>query len=216
MYPRICYFFSQIVQFIGIELLVVISYDFSYFYGVSCNFFFISKFIELSPLPFFLMSLAKGLLMFIFSKNQLLVFFWNLLIFFMFACLPNNFKSDEWELSLAPKAIYRLKIGLTFSIVSFGFALPMRCLYSSLLYIWLPRWLSDKKKNLPANAGDMGSILGSERSPGEENGSVFQYSCLGNPMDRGAWRATVHGVTKEDRMYLLTNNNNNYVCTRLL
>ena len=54
-------------------------------------------------------------------------------------------------------------------------------------------------KNLPANAGDTGdggSILGSGRSPGEGNGNPLQYSCLENPMDRGAWWATVHGVTK--------------------
>ena len=49
-------------------------------------------------------------------------------------------------------------------------------------------------KNLPANAGDEGSILGSERSPGEGNSNPLQYSCLGNPMGRGAWQATVHGV----------------------
>ena len=52
-------------------------------------------------------------------------------------------------------------------------------------------------KNLPANAGDVGSIPGSGRSPGEGNGNPLQYSCLGNPMDRGAWQATFHGVTKE-------------------
>ena len=51
-------------------------------------------------------------------------------------------------------------------------------------------------KNLPANAGDMGSVPESRRSPGEENVNPLQYSCLGNPMDRGAWWATVHGVTK--------------------
>ena len=54
-------------------------------------------------------------------------------------------------------------------------------------------------KNLPANAGDArdaGSIPGSGRSPGEGNGNPLQYSYLGNPMDRGAWQATVHGVTK--------------------
>ena len=42
----------------------------------------------------------------------------------------------------------------------------------------------------------MGSIPGSERSPGEGNGNPFQYSCLENPMGRGAWQATVHGVTR--------------------
>ena len=51
-------------------------------------------------------------------------------------------------------------------------------------------------KNPPANAGDLGLIPELGRSPGEGNGNPLQYSCLGNPMDRGAWRATVHGVTK--------------------
>ena len=51
-------------------------------------------------------------------------------------------------------------------------------------------------KNLPANAGDAGLIPGSGRSPGVGNGNPLQYSCLGNPMDRGARWATVHGVTK--------------------
>ena len=49
-------------------------------------------------------------------------------------------------------------------------------------------------KNPPANAGDSGSIPGSGRSPGRGHGSPLQYSCLRNPMDRGAWWATVHGV----------------------
>ena len=51
-------------------------------------------------------------------------------------------------------------------------------------------------KNMPAKAGDLCSIPGSGRSPGEENGNPLQYSCLENPMDRGAWRGTVHGVAK--------------------
>ena len=51
-------------------------------------------------------------------------------------------------------------------------------------------------KNPPDNAGDMGSIPGSGRSPGGGNGNPLQYPCLGNPIDRGAWRATVHGATK--------------------
>ena len=52
-------------------------------------------------------------------------------------------------------------------------------------------------KNLPAHAGDAGSIPGLGRSPGEGNGNPLQYSCLENPMDRGAWQAAVHGVAKE-------------------
>ena len=51
-------------------------------------------------------------------------------------------------------------------------------------------------KNQPANAGDRGSIPDSKRSPGEGNGNLFQYSYLENPMDKGAWHATVNGITK--------------------
>ena len=51
-------------------------------------------------------------------------------------------------------------------------------------------------KNLPARAGDTGSITGSERSPGEGSGNPLQYSCLENPMSRGAGWATVHGVAQ--------------------
>ena len=54
-------------------------------------------------------------------------------------------------------------------------------------------------KNLPANVGDtgdLGLIPGSGRSPGEGNGNPLQYSCLENPMDRGASQATVYGVAK--------------------
>ena len=51
-------------------------------------------------------------------------------------------------------------------------------------------------KNLPANAGDLGSIPGSGRSPGGGHGNPLQYSCLENPMDRGAWWATIDGAAK--------------------
>ena len=51
-------------------------------------------------------------------------------------------------------------------------------------------------KNLPAVAGDLVSIPGSGRSPGEGNGNPLQYPCLENPIDRGAWWAVVYGVPK--------------------
>ena len=54
-------------------------------------------------------------------------------------------------------------------------------------------------KNLPAKAGDTGSIPGSGRSPGGGHGNPLQYSSLENPMDRGAWWATVHGVAQIQR-----------------
>ena len=55
---------------------------------------------------------------------------------------------------------------------------------------------SSEVKASACNSGDMGSIPGLGRSPGEGNGNPLQYSCLENPMDRGAWWATVHGVEK--------------------
>ena len=69
-----------------------------------------------------------------------------------------------------------------------------------------PRWLSGKESSY--NAGDMGSIPGSGRAPGEGNGNPFQYFCLRNPIDRGAWRVTILGVTKELDMTWQLNNNN--------
>ena len=67
-------------------------------------------------------------------------------------------------------------------------------------------------KHPSANAGDTGSIPGLGRSPGAGNGSPLQYSCLENPMDRGASCTTAHRAAKEsDRTYRLNNNNN--TCT---
>ena len=60
-----------------------------------------------------------------------------------------------------------------------------------------PSWLSDKESDCSKeDAGDLGSIPGSGRSPGGGNGNPLQYSCLENPMDREAWWATVHGIAR--------------------
>ena len=59
----------------------------------------------------------------------------------------------------------------------------------------LPWWLSGSEFTCQC-VGVTVLIAGLGRSPGEGNGNPFQYSCLGNPMDRGAWQATVHGVAK--------------------
>ena len=68
-----------------------------------------------------------------------------------------------------------------------------------MFFVWTFEWGfpggSDGKESA-CSAGDLGLIPGSGRPPGEGNGNPLQYSCLGNPTDRGAWRATVHGVTK--------------------
>ena len=65
------------------------------------------------------------------------------------------------------------------------------------------QWLSSKDS--PCNAGDQGLIRWWGRSPEEENGNPLQYSCLGNSMDGGAWRATVHGVAEADITKWLNN-----------
>ena len=59
----------------------------------------------------------------------------------------------------------------------------------------IPWWLTGKEP--VCSAGDVGSVPESGRSSREGNGNPFQYSCLENPINRGAWWATVHGVTKE-------------------
>ena len=71
----------------------------------------------------------------------------------------------------------------------------------------LPWWPSSKE---PAyNAGDVGLIHGSGRSPKEGNGNLLQYSCLGNSMDRGAFQATVHEVAKSQTQLKATNTDDN-------
>ena len=64
-----------------------------------------------------------------------------------------------------------------------------------MLYLGFPG--GSEVKNLPVNAGDMSLIPGSGRLPGEGNGNPLQYSCLGNPTDRGAWWAAVYVIEKE-------------------
>ena len=66
--------------------------------------------------------------------------------------------------------------------------------YKNLHIIIIPG--GSEVKVSACNAGDLGSIPGLGRSPGEGNGNPLQHSCLENPMDGGAWRATVHGVAK--------------------
>ena len=64
-------------------------------------------------------------------------------------------------------------------------------------YFGLPQWLSSKESACNARAaGDSGSYPGWGRSPGGGHGNQLQYSCLNNPMDRGAWQTTVHSITK--------------------
>ena len=78
-------------------------------------------------------------------------------------------------------------------------------MYTQLYLKWIaykvlpPRWLSGKES--ACNAGDSGSIPELGRSLGEGIGNPLQYSCLGNPMDKGAWRVIVPGVSKESDIF---------------
>ena len=75
---------------------------------------------------------------------------------------------------------------------------PWRIRADPLCLLELPQWLSRTRICLPETGGDTGSIPGLGRSPGEGKGNPLQYSCLENPMDRGAWWATVLRVPESD------------------
>ena len=70
---------------------------------------------------------------------------------------------------------------------------------SGSVFLFYSNLVDQTVKYLPANAGDTSWITGSKRSPGEGNDNSLQYSCLKNPVDRGAWMATVHGGAESGR-----------------
>ena len=87
-------------------------------------------------------------------------------------------------------------------------------LWADLLQmLGLPRWLSGKESVcIAGDTGNMGLISGLGRSPGKGNGHPLQYSCLENPMDRGAWQATVHGVAKSQTQTSCTSTHHRCYC----
>ena len=89
--------------------------------------------------------------------------------------------------------IFQLLTLLSFWFIAFHNLIDY--IYSFIVYFRLPWWLSGKESTW--NAGDVGLIPGSKRSSGEGNGNPSQYSRLENPMNRGAWQVTIHGVGKE-------------------
>ena len=76
------------------------------------------------------------------------------------------------------------------------FSWAVQSILIAYLFYTIFSMVAQTVKATACNAGDLGLIPGSGRSPGEGNGTPLQWSCWGNPMDRGAPRATVHGVTK--------------------
>jgi len=106
---------------------------------------------------------------------------------YLYQCTLVNFYFSQWLFVLV------LKSSLVW---------PMQAPQAALVFFnMFPSFSEDFPhssvgKESACNAGDLGSILGSGRSPGGGNGNPLQYSCLENSMDRGAWWATVHGVAK--------------------
>ena len=95
------------------------------------------------------------------------------------------------------KAFWSYKLIFSTTVVKFWPLFFSHICICICAYIWASQVVL-VIKNLPANVGDkrdMGSLPGSGRSPGGGNGNPSRYSCLENPVDRGAWWATVHGVT---------------------
>ena len=88
----------------------------------------------------------------------------------------------------------KLETGFWVPVTMWSLYLPVENLPGKKSSKGFPGGWDDKES--ACNAGDLGSIPGWGRSPGEGNGNPLHYSCLGNPLDRGAWWATVHGVTR--------------------
>ena len=97
-----------------------------------------------------------------------------------------------WILSFSRCLHGQLPSSFKFFLKSVG---PLR---GPLYLNWKYQWLSWVSAYNVENTGDAGSIPGSGRSPGEGNGNPLRYSCLGNPMDRGAWQVTVHGFSESN------------------
>ena len=81
---------------------------------------------------------------------------------------------------------------------SVSFVIKELQIKTTTLYTYWASQVALMIKNPAANVGDMGSILGSGRSPGKGNSNPLQDSCLGNLMNKRTWRATVHGVAESD------------------
>ena len=102
------------------------------------------------------------------------------------------------QVSSSIEAVYFLKSSLFIKIYTRLWFLKYQSIKSILIIMGLPWWFSAKGPTCQCRR--YGFSPWWRRSPGEGNGNPLQHSCLGNPMDRGAWQATVHGVAKEPDM----------------
>ena len=127
----------------------------------------------------------------------------------------SNLRPDEWNwnntLLLIETILFKVNndnlTAKSYSTTSVAMCPHLSTILSTILsacflifkiFIYVPGG-SDSKETA-YNAGDLSSIPGSERSPGRRHGNPLQYSCLENPMDRGAWRAAVHGSQSRTRL----------------
>ena len=112
---------------------------------------------------------------------------------FLFRCVQPAAKYNHYFCCFGSCIFFILEVHFFFKYACYFVEFPIPC-------VGFP--CGSVVKNLPANAGDLGSIPDLGRSPGRGNGSPLQYSCLGNPMDRRDWRATVHEVTRVRRNWV--------------
>ena len=128
---------------------------------------------------------------------------------FLLQCIKVKVKSLSrvWLLATPWTAAYQAPPSTGFSRQEYWSGVPLAfseiltLQFPNIIYLMLVTSLlgfpgGSEVKASACNAGDLGSIPGLGRSPGEGNGTLLQYSCLENPMDGGAWWATVHGVAK--------------------
>ena len=114
-----------------------------------------------------------------------------------------HFYQQRMKVLICPQTCQHVTVHLHYSQVLVGVKwYPLMVLISISLIMGFPG--DSVVKNPPANAGDTGMIPGPGRSPKEGNSNPLKYSCLGNPMDRGVWWATIHGAHKKVRQNLVT------------
>ena len=164
----------------------------------------LSRWIFVSKVMFLLFNMLSRLVIAYLPRSKHLLISW---LQSPSAMISEPKKIKSVTVSIASPSIYHEVMGLAdmilvFCMLSLGSVLYMVGDLAAPLGSAQGFHDGSDGKESSCNAGDTGSIPGSRRSPGKRNDNTLQYSCLGNPLDRGAWQ--VHGVTKS-QTWLLTN-----------